>query len=154
MSEPRWDVDVVVVGSGFGGSVAALRLAEKGYAVRVYEAGRRFADEDFARTSWDVRRYLWAPALKCFGVQRIHRLRDVMILAGAGVGGGSLNYANTLYVPPPAVLRGPAVGAHHRLAVRARAALRDGRPDAGRRNEHLRRAGRAGDALCRKGPRR
>lgn len=107
MSGPRWDVDVVVVGSGFGGSVAALRLAEKGYAVRVYEAGRRFADEDFARTSWDVRRYLWAPALKCFGVQRIHRLRDVMILAGAGVGGGSLNYANTLYVPPPAIFEDP-----------------------------------------------
>ncbi len=107
MSEPRWDVDVVVVGSGFGGSVAALRLADKGYAVRVYEAGRRFADSDFARTSWDVRRYLWAPALKCFGVQRIHRLRDVMILAGAGVGGGSLNYANTLYVPPPAFFEDP-----------------------------------------------
>ncbi|HRW19810.1 MAG TPA: GMC family oxidoreductase, partial [Dermatophilaceae bacterium] len=97
-----FDHDVVVVGSGFGGSVAALRLAEKGYAVHVYEAGRRFADADFARTSWDVRRYLWAPRLGCFGVQRIHRLRDVMILAGAGVGGGSLNYANTLYVPPPA----------------------------------------------------
>lgn len=107
MSEPRWDVDVIVVGSGFGGSVAALRLADKGYAVRVYEAGRRFADSDFARTSWDLRRYLWAPALKCFGVQRIHRLRDVMILAGAGVGGGSLNYANTLYVPPPAFFEDP-----------------------------------------------
>jgi len=100
-----WDHDVVVVGSGFGGSVAALRLAEKGYGVLVYEAGRRFADADFARTSWDVRRYLWAPKLKCFGVQRIHRLRDVMILAGAGVGGGSLNYANTLYVPPEPFFR-------------------------------------------------
>lgn len=97
-----WDHDVVVVGSGFGGSVAALRLADKGYAVLVYEAGRRFEDTDFAKTSWDVRRYVWAPKLKCFGVQRIHRLRDVMILAGAGVGGGSLNYANTLYVPPAA----------------------------------------------------
>ncbi len=92
--------DVVVVGSGFGGSVAALRLSEKGYRVHVYEAGRRFADADFARTSWDVRRYLWAPRLKCFGVQRIHRLPDVLVLAGAGVGGGSLNYANTLYTPP------------------------------------------------------
>ena len=105
------DHDVVVVGSGFGGSVAALRLAEKGYGVLVYEAGRRFADEDLARTSWDLRRFLWAPALGCFGVQRIHRLRDVVVLAGAGVGGGSLNYANTLYVPPDAVLHRPASGA-------------------------------------------
>ncbi|GAA2457472.1 GMC family oxidoreductase [Agromyces soli] len=96
-----FDEDVVVVGSGFGGSVAALRLAEKGYRVRVYEAGRRFADEDFAKTSWNLRRYLWAPALGCYGVQRIHRLPHVMILAGAGVGGGSLNYANTLYEPGP-----------------------------------------------------
>ena len=92
--------DVVVVGSGFGGSVSALRLAEKGYRVHVFESGRRFADDDFATTSWDLRRYLWAPRLKCFGVQRIHRLPDVVVLAGAGVGGGSLNYANTLYVPP------------------------------------------------------
>jgi cholesterol oxidase len=94
-----YDEDVVIVGSGFGGSVAALRLAEKGYRVRVLEAGRRFEDDDFAKTSWDVRRYLWAPLLGCFGVQRIHRLPHVMILAGAGVGGGSLNYANTLYEP-------------------------------------------------------
>lgn len=94
-----FDHDVVIVGSGFGGSVAALRLAQKGYRVHVYEAGRRFEDNDFAKTNWDVRRYLWAPNLGCFGVQRIHRLPHVMILAGAGVGGGSLNYANTLYQP-------------------------------------------------------
>ena len=99
--------DVLVVGSGFGGSVTALRLAEKGYRVHVVESGRRFRDEDFARTSWDVRRYLWAPRLKCFGVQRIHRLPDVMVLAGAGVGGGSLYYANTLYVPPAAFFQDP-----------------------------------------------
>jgi cholesterol oxidase len=102
-----FDYDVAVVGSGFGGSVTALRLAEKGYRVHVIESGRRFADEDFAKTSWDLRRYLWAPRLKCFGVQRIHRLPDVMILAGAGVGGGSLNYANTLYVPPAAFFQDP-----------------------------------------------
>ncbi|PCE13903.1 cholesterol oxidase [Microbacterium sp. SZ1] len=94
-----FDEDVVIVGSGFGGSVSALRLVEKGYRVRVYEAGRRFEDDDFAKTNWNVRRYLWAPRLGCFGVQRIHRLPHVMILAGAGVGGGSLNYANTLYQP-------------------------------------------------------
>ncbi len=101
------DYDVVVVGSGFGGSVAALRLAEKGYRVHVIESGRRFADEEFAKTSWDLRRYLWAPRLKCYGVQRIHRLPNVMILAGAGVGGGSLNYANTLYVPPTEFFQDP-----------------------------------------------
>jgi cholesterol oxidase len=94
------DVDVVVVGSGFGGSVTALRLAEKGYRVLVLEAGRRFEDDDFAKTSWDTKNYLWAPQVGCYGIQRIHRLPDVVVLAGAGVGGGSLNYANTLYVPP------------------------------------------------------
>ncbi|MEU5257755.1 GMC family oxidoreductase [Amycolatopsis sp. NPDC021455] len=93
------DYDVVVVGSGFGGSVAALRLTEKGYRVAVVEAGRRFADDEFAKTSWDVKRYLWAPQVGCFGIQRIHMLNDVMVLAGAGVGGGSLVYANTLYRP-------------------------------------------------------
>ncbi len=92
--------DVVVIGSGFGGSVAALRAAEKGYRVLVLEAGRRFSDEDFAKTNWDLRNYLWAPQLGCFGIQRIHKLPDVLVLAGAGVGGGSLNYACTLYVPP------------------------------------------------------
>lgn len=95
----RTDTDVLVVGSGFGGSVAALRLREKGYSVTVLEAGRRFADDELAETSWDFRRFLWAPRLGLFGVQRIHLLRDVLILAGAGVGGGSLNYANTLYQP-------------------------------------------------------
>lgn len=99
------DVDVVVIGTGFGGSVAALRLAEKGYTVHMLEAGRRFEDEDFAKTSWDLRNFLWAPALGLFGIQRIHMLPDVMILAGAGVGGGSLNYANTLYVPPEPFFR-------------------------------------------------
>ncbi len=105
MTRPAPDHDVVVVGSGFGGSVAALRLAEKGYGVHVYEAGRRFEDEDFARTSWDLRRYLWAPRLGLLGVQRVHRLPDCIVLAGAGVGGGSLNYANTLYVPPEPFFR-------------------------------------------------
>ena len=94
------DCDVLIIGSGFGGSVTALRLTEKGYRVGVLEAGRRFADEDFAKTSWNLRKFLWAPKLGMYGIQRIHLLRNCMILAGAGVGGGSLNYANTLYVPP------------------------------------------------------
>lgn len=91
--------DVIVIGSGFGGSVAALRLVEKGYRVTVLEAGRRFADDEFARTSWSLKKFFWAPALGLLGIQRIHLLDDVMILAGAGVGGGSLVYANTLYRP-------------------------------------------------------
>ena len=94
------DYDVLIIGSGFGGSVSALRLTEKGYKVGVLEAGRRFADHEFAKTSWRLREFLWAPKLGCYGIQRIHLLRNVLILAGAGVGGGSLNYANTLYVPP------------------------------------------------------
>ncbi|MEV8307037.1 GMC family oxidoreductase [Streptomyces flavidovirens] len=95
-----YDYDVIVVGSGFGGSVSALRLTEKGYRVGVLEAGRRFTRETLPKTSWDIKNYLWAPALGLFGIQRVHLLGNVMVLAGAGVGGGSLNYANTLYVPP------------------------------------------------------
>ncbi|GAA3632749.1 FAD-dependent oxidoreductase [Streptomyces chitinivorans] len=101
-TERAYDYDVIVVGSGFGGSVSALRLTEKGYRVGVLEAGRRFTRETLPRNSWDLRNYLWAPALGLYGIQRIHLMDKVMILAGAGVGGGSLNYANTLYVPPPA----------------------------------------------------
>ncbi|MEU7044274.1 GMC family oxidoreductase [Streptomyces varsoviensis] len=94
------DYDVIVVGSGFGGAVAALRLTEKGYRVGVLEAGRRFTRDTLPKNSWDLRNYLWAPALGLYGIQRVHLLGKVMVLAGAGVGGGSLNYANTLYVPP------------------------------------------------------
>ncbi|MFM9034047.1 MAG: FAD-dependent oxidoreductase [Mycobacterium sp.] len=94
------DFDVLIIGSGFGGSTTALRLIEKGYTVGVLEAGRRFADHEFAKTSWRLRDFVWAPALGCYGIQRINLLRNALILAGAGVGGGSLNYANTLYVPP------------------------------------------------------
>ena len=94
------DFDVVVIGSGFGGSVAALRLSEKGYKVAVLEAGRRFSDKDFPKTSWRLSRFLFLPRLGLRGIQRIHVLPDVLVLAGAGVGGGSLVYANTLYKPP------------------------------------------------------
>ncbi|ETT25025.1 putative cholesterol oxidase [Rhodococcus aetherivorans] len=102
--------DVLVVGSGFGGSVAALRATEKGYRVGVLEAGRRFADDELPKTSWRLRKYLWAPALGCYGVQRIHLLPDVLVMAGAGVGGGSLNYANTLYRPPARFFQDPQWG--------------------------------------------
>ena len=93
------DFDVLVIGSGFGGSVAALRLTEKGYRVGVLEAGRRFSDDELPKTSWRLRDFLWAPQIGCTGIQRMHLLKDVLVLAGAGVGGGSLNYANTLYTP-------------------------------------------------------
>ncbi|CAB5039246.1 unannotated protein [freshwater metagenome] len=91
--------DVVIIGSGFGGSVSALRLREKGYSVAVLEAGRRFKDKDFPKTSWRLRKFLYAPAIGCYGIQRIHVLPDVLVLSGAGVGGGSLVYANALYQP-------------------------------------------------------
>ncbi|MFE5713569.1 GMC oxidoreductase [Streptomyces sp. NPDC056501] len=97
--DEAYDYDVLVVGSGFGGSVTALRLTEKGYRVGVLEAGRRFTRATLPKNSWDVKNFLWAPALGLYGIQRIHLLGNVMVLAGAGVGGGSLNYANTLYEP-------------------------------------------------------
>ena len=101
------DFDVLVIGSGFGGSVTALRLTEKGYRVGVIEAGRRFEDDDFADTSWDVPNYLFRPEIGCYGIQRIDALADCLILSGAGVGGGSLVYANTLYEPLPAFYQDP-----------------------------------------------
>jgi cholesterol oxidase len=94
------DYDVVIIGSGFGGSVAALRLTEKGYKVCVLEAGARFADNDFAKTSWELKKFLFFPRIGLKGIQRIDLLRNVMVMSGAGVGGGSLVYANTLYRPP------------------------------------------------------
>lgn len=102
-----FDFDVIVIGSGFGGSVSALRLTEKGYRVAVLEAGRRFADGDLPKTSYDIRKYLFAPEVGCYGIQRIDVLKDCLILSGAGVGGGSLVYANTLYEPPAAFYNDP-----------------------------------------------
>ena len=99
MPGSEMDFDVVIIGSGFGGSVSALRLVEKGYRVGVLEAGRRFDETTYPKNSWHLSRFLWAPKLGLTGLQRIHVLKDVVVLAGAGVGGGSLNYANTLYVP-------------------------------------------------------
>ncbi len=102
-----FDYDVLVIGSGFGGSVAALRLTEKGYRVGVIEAGARFEDDQFADNSWDVKRYLFRPEVGCYGIQRIDALKDCLIVSGAGVGGGSLVYANTLYEPLPAFYNDP-----------------------------------------------
>lgn len=102
-----YDVDWVVVGSGFGGSVSALRLAEKGYSVRVLECGRRFEDEDFAETTADVKRYQWAPMLGLKGIFRMTLFKDVFVVSGSGVGGGSLGYANALYRSRPAFGQNP-----------------------------------------------
>ena len=101
------DHDWLVVGSGFGGSVAALRLAEKGYRVGLIEAGRRITDDDMPRSTWDVKRYFWAPKLGLRGIFRLTLFRDVAVVSGAGVGGGSLGYANTLYRAPDRFYRDP-----------------------------------------------
>ena len=105
-----YDYDWLVIGSGFGGSVSALRLAEKGYRVAVLECGRRFRDQDFARSAWNLRRYLWMPRLGMRGVFRMTLFKDVFIVSGAGVGGGSLGYANTLYRARPELLLRSPVG--------------------------------------------
>ena len=101
------DFDWLVVGSGFGGSVAALRLAEKGYRVAVLECGRRFADDEFAKSAWRLRRYFWMPRLGLRGIMRMTVFKDIFIVSGNGVGGGSLGYANTLYRARPAFFSHP-----------------------------------------------
>ena len=90
------DYDWIIIGSGFGGSVSALRLSEKGYRVGVVEVGRRFEDKDFAKSTWRLNRYLWAPLLGLRGSMRFTPFKDIFIASGAGVGGGINVYANTL----------------------------------------------------------
>ena len=101
------DYDWLVIGSGFGGSVSALRLAEKGYQVAVLEAGRRFRDEDYAESTWQLRRFLWAPFIGLRGIFRLTPFKDVFIASGAAVGGGSVVYANTLYRAAPEFFANP-----------------------------------------------
>lgn len=105
-----YDYDWLIVGSGFGGSVSALRLAEKGYRVGVLECGRRFGDDDFPKSTWDARRYFWAPRIGMRGIFRLTPFKDVSVVSGCGVGGGSLGYANTLYVPPSPFFQDPQWG--------------------------------------------
>jgi len=113
MAQPKqtsgttFDTDVVVVGSGFGGSVAALRLTEKGYRVTVLEKGKRWRPEDFPATNWNLRKAFWFPKIGCRGIFGLHLLRESLILHGVGVGGGSLVYANTLFEPPESVWDDP-----------------------------------------------
>ena len=100
--------DFVIIGSGFGGSVSAMRLTEKGYSVLVLEKGKRFEDKDFARSNWQFWKYIWLPALRAYGILQISILKGVMVLHGAGVGGGSLGYANVLEIPTDKTFATPA----------------------------------------------
>jgi cholesterol oxidase len=100
--------DYVIIGSGFGGSVSAMRLSEKGYSVLVLEKGKRYEDQDFAKTNWQYWKYLWMPLIRAHGILQVSILKGVMVLHGAGVGGGSLGYANVLEVPTEDTFATPA----------------------------------------------
>ncbi|BDA77310.1 cholesterol oxidase [Leptospira kobayashii] len=102
-----YDYDYIIIGSGFGGSVSALRLAQKGYSVLVIESGKRWASKEFPKTNWSVRKFLWMPKLGFYGILRMNLLNDFLLVSGAGVGGGSLVYACTLYVPPAKFFNSP-----------------------------------------------
>lgn len=93
------DYDYIIIGSGFGGSVSALRLSEKGYKVLVVEKGKWYSEKDFAKTNWNLRKWLWIPSLRFFGIMKLSVFRHIAIISGTGVGGGSLVYANTLPIP-------------------------------------------------------
>ncbi len=103
----KTDYDWLIIGSGFGGSISALRLTEKGYSVGVIEAGQRFADEDFAESTWQLRRFFWAPLMGLRGILRLKPFKDIFIACGSSVGGGSNVYANTLYRAKPAFFENP-----------------------------------------------
>ncbi|HXH19639.1 MAG TPA: GMC oxidoreductase [Chitinophagales bacterium] len=105
MAHPVYDY--IIIGSGFGGSVSAMRLSEKGYSVLVIEKGRRYTANDFPKTNWNIRKYLWIPLLKCFGIQKLTFFREVFVISGVGVGGGSLVYANTHMIPPAPFFENP-----------------------------------------------
>lgn len=112
--------DWVVIGSGFGGSVAALRLAEKGYSVTVLEKGRRYRDEDFATSTWQAKRMFWAPRFGLTGILQLRPMKHVSVVSGVGVGGGSLVYAMTLSAPGRAVRNRDPARTHGRRRPTAR----------------------------------
>ena len=95
----EYDFDYIIVGSGFGGSVSALRLSEKGYKVLVIEKGKWYRSKDFAKTNWNLKKWLWIPFFRFFGIMKMTIFRHIVIVSGTGVGGGSLVYANTLPIP-------------------------------------------------------
>lgn len=99
--------DFVIIGSGFGGSVSAMRLTEKGYRVLILERGKRFRDEDYARTNWNIWKYLWLPAFRCFGIQQLSLFRGFFLFGTSGVGGGSLVYAAVLMEPEESFFDAP-----------------------------------------------
>ncbi len=101
-------VDYIIIGSGFGGSVSAMRLTEKGYSVLVLEKGKRFRDQDFARSNWQFWKYIWMPSIRAHGILQVSILKGLMVLHGAGVGGGSLGYANVLEMPSDETFSTPA----------------------------------------------
>ncbi len=100
--------DYIIIGSGFGGSVAAMRLSEKGYSVLVIEKGKKYENKDFPKTNWSLKKFFWAPLFRCFGIQQLSFFKDVFILSGVGVGGGSLVYANTQMVPSAPFFNNPS----------------------------------------------
>jgi cholesterol oxidase len=112
--------DFVIIGSGFGGSVSAMRLSEKGYRVLILERGKRYRPEDFPSTNWNVFKSVWLPAARCFGIMGINLLPDILILNGSGVGGGSLVYASTHHRALGPFLRGRQMVGTRRLEGRAR----------------------------------
>src|SRR5450759_3864501 len=125
-SSASFDYDYVIIGSGFGGSVSALRLSEKGYRVLVLEKGMRLGAADFPKSNWDLKRWLWLPSMRCFGLFKLTFFRHVGVLSGVGVGGGSLVYANTLPIPKKGLLQFAFVGPSGRLGDGAATALPDG----------------------------
>ena len=100
--------DYVIIGTGFGGSVSAMRLAEKGYRVLMLERGKRFEDKDFPISNWNIWKFLWLPSLRCFGIFEMTFLNGLLALHGSGVGGGSLMYANVLMEPDDHLYNAPS----------------------------------------------
>jgi cholesterol oxidase len=136
-----FDYDYVIIGSGFGGSVAALRLSEKGYKVLVLEKGMRLNAADFPKSNWDLKRWLWLPSMRCFGLFKLTFFRHVGVLSGVGVGGGSLVYANTLPIPKKSFFTAPSwahladweaeLGVHYQTALRMLGAATNPRLETG-----------------------